>query len=100
MDTGDIVAMDASNYLHNHGRGKTKAAPALSAEEAAAAAVPEGMNVTEQELTWFTGDTGTTTLCWRFACKGEDEDRCVIYADSSDGQQIDIRMEDVNVSDV
>ena len=56
--------------------------------------------VTEQELTWFTGNTGTTTLCWRFDCKGKDGRKCVIYADSSNGRQLEIRTEAENVSDM
>ena len=99
MDTGEIVAMDASSYLKNHGRGKTKTDPPLTAEEAAAVAVPADMTVTDRELLWFTGQTGTTTLCWRFVCE-KDGSGCEIYADSTTGQQIEIRPMDGNVSDM
>lgn len=100
LDTGEVVAMDASSYLKNHGREKTKTETVLPAEEAIAAAVPEGLTVAERELTWFTGKTGTTTLCWRFVCKDAGGGECVIYADGSTGQQVEIQTANGNVSDM
>ena len=100
LDSGEIVAMDASSYLKNHGREKNKSETVLPAEEAIAVAVPEGLTVTEQELTWFTGKTGTTTLCWRFVCKDADGESCVIYAECSTGRQVEIQTADGNVSDM
>ena len=100
MDTGTVVAMDASKYLRNHGREQIATENVLTAEEAMTFALPKGLTVTERELTWFTGNTGTTTLCWRFHCKSAEGDSCVIYADAASGQQIEIRSENGNVSDM
>lgn len=100
MDTGTVVAMDASEYLRNHGRENAPQANVLTAEEAATIAVPSGLTVSNQELTWYTGNTGTTTLCWRFSCKDDDGRKCVIYADSGNGRQVEIRTEEGNVSDM
>ena len=100
MDTGTVVAMDASEYLRNHGKEQNVQENVLSAEEAADIAVPKGLKVINRELTWFTGETGTTTLCWRFTCKNSADEKCVIYADGSNGQQVEIRTESGNMSDM
>lgn len=99
-DSGTVVSLDASDYLRNHQANEPTAKPRLTAEEAAEIAVPEGLTVTERELTWFTGETGTTALCWRLVCTGADDRRYVIYADSESGQQMEIRSEDANVSEM
>lgn len=91
MDTGKVIAMDASEYLHNHGRSTAVKAPDLTADEAAEKAIPEGIRVQSHELTWFTGKTGQTTMCWKFTCLDERGDSCVIYADADSGVQVEIR---------
>ena len=99
-DTGTVVSMDASDYLQNHQTEDAAAKPRLTAEEAIRIAVPDGLTVSKSELTWFTGKTGTTILCWRIVCAGEDDRKYVIYADSESGQQVEIRPEGANVSDM
>lgn len=99
-DTGTVVSLDASDYLRNHQTDETAAKPRLTAEEAIQIAVPDGLTVTKRELTWFTGKTGTTTLCWRIVCAGENGSNYVIYADSDSGQQVEIRPEAANVSEM
>lgn len=99
-DTGTVVSMDASDYLRNHQTTEAAAKPRLTAEEAIRIAVPDGLTVTKSELTWFTGKTGTTTLCWRIVCAGDENSKYVIYADSESGQQVEVRPEATNVSDM
>ena len=99
-DTGTVVSMDASDYLRNHQSEASTEKPRITAEEAIQIAVPDGLTVTKSELTWFTGKTGTTTLCWRIVCTGEKDKKYVIYADSESGQQVEIRPERANVSDM
>ena len=91
MDTGKVIAMDASDYLHNHGRSTAVKAPDLTAAEAAEIAIPDGVRVQSQELTWFTGKTGQTIMCWKFDCLDERGSHCVIYADADSGAQVEIR---------
>lgn len=99
-DSGTVVSLDASDYLRNHQSQSSVEKPALTAQEAIEIAVPNGLTVKKRELTWFTGETGTTTLCWRIVCAGEDDRGYVIYADAQNGRQVEIRMEDANVSDM
>lgn len=98
MDSGTVVSLDASDYLYNHEKTEPTARPRLTADEAAEKSVPQGLRVKTRELTWFTGDTGTTTACWKFVCAGEDDTEYVIYADSETGEQIEIKMQTENVS--
>lgn len=96
MDTGEVIALDAADYLRNHKSGGTSATPALTAEEAAKTAVPENLTVSDSELTWFTGDTDTTTLCWRLKVTDSAGETCTIYADAETGEQTEIRAGDEN----
>ena len=91
LDTGEVVSMNASDYLHNHGGRTTEAKPVLTAAQAAAVSVPDGVEIRSEELTWFTGDTGTTTLCWRFDCTVQNG-KCTIYAAADTGRQVEIRV--------
>lgn len=98
LDTATVVSLDASDYLRNHRRQARTAAPKLTWEAAAETAVPEGLQVVEQELVWYTGKTGETALCWRFVCSAPEDGRWAIYADSGSGQQIAIAPAGENVS--
>lgn len=100
LDTARVVSMDAADFLRSHESGSSTGTPALTAEEAAVKAVPDGMEVLEQELTWFTRDTGTSVLCRRFLCRDGQGRKCTIYADANTGNQVEIRTEGENMSDM
>ena len=100
LDRGVVVAMDASDYVENHGRQGQTDVPALTAEQVAARAVPEGLEVLREELTWFTRDTGLGVLCRRFECRDAQGASCVIYADANTGAQVEIHTADENVSEM
>lgn len=96
MDSGEVIALDAADYLRNHKTEISAQKPAVTAEEAAETAVPENMTVSSSELTWFTGDTDTATLCWRFEVRDEAGETCTIYADAETGEQTEIRTDGGN----
>ena len=95
MDSGEVIALDAADYMRSHKSEPTVQTPAVTAQEAAEIAVPENMTVSSSELTWFTGDTETTTLCWRLEVRDETGETCTIYADAETGEQTEIRTETV-----
>ncbi len=97
---GVVVSMNATDYLRHHGSDTETAKPKLTAEEAAVKAVPAGLEVLREELTWFTRDTGMSVLCYRFACEGESGEKCVIYADANTGVQVEILTDEQSVSDM
>jgi len=101
MDIAKVVSMDASEYLRHHGNGESAPPrPKLTATEAREIAVPTGTKVLKEYLTWYTGDTGTTTLCWRFTCQGADGQTILIYADSATGKQVEITLGKETVSEM
>lgn len=91
LDTGAVIAMDAADYLRNHKAPSTVPTPLVTAQAAAAQSVPEDATVRDSELTWFTGDTDVTTLCWRLEVTGADGGSCTIYVDAETGEQTEIR---------
>lgn len=93
LDTGAVVAMDATDFLRSHGSDSSTQTPTLTAEEVSAKAVPDGLEILEEELTWFTRDTGTSVLCRRFLCEDGEGRRCTIYADADTGNQVEIKTE-------
>jgi germination protein YpeB len=97
---GVVVSMNAADYLRRHGSDAHTDKPGLTAEETAVKAVPAGLEVLRQELTWFTRDTGMSVLCYRFGCSDERGRKCVIYADANTGAQIEILTDEQNVSDM
>ncbi len=97
---GIVVSMNATDYLKHHGSDSQADKPKLTAEEAAVKAVPVGLEVSEEELTWFTRDTGMSVLCYRFACEDEDGRSCVIYADANTGVQVEILTDGENMSEM
>ena len=97
---GIVVSMNATDYLKHHGSDTNTDKPKLSAEEAAVQAVPAGLSVLQEELTWYTRDTGMSVLCHRFVCADSDGRKCVIYADASTGVQVEILTDEQSVSDM
>lgn len=98
---GSVVAsMNAVDYLKHHGSDTPTDKPKLTAEEAAVKAIPAGLEVLREELTWFTRDTGMSVLCYRFGCGDEKGDKCVIYADANTGVQLEILTDEQSVSDL
>lgn len=91
LDTPLVVAMDAADFLRSHESDSSTKLPPLTAEEVAASAVPEGLEILEEELTWFTRDTGTSVLCRRFLCQDGEGRQCTIYADAETGSQVEIK---------
>ena len=97
---GVVVSMNAMDYLRHHGSDTHTDKPKLTAEEAAVKAVPAGLSVLREELTWYTRDTGMSVLCYRFVCEGEGGAGCVIYADANTGVQVEILTDEQSVSDM
>ena len=90
-DTGEVLSMNAENYLHHHTDRSQQ--PKLSADEAKALAVPENLRVLEEKLTWFTDEAGQTKLSWAFYSQRDETSYCTIFADVETGRQLEIRME-------
>lgn len=89
MDDGTIAGFDAAQFLRNHVEHE-EAAPSVTKEAAARLSVPAGLTAESAALTWYTAESGKTTLCWRFQCQTERGGTCLIYADASTGQQVEI----------
>lgn len=88
-DTGEILSLNAENYLHHHRDRREK--PQVTAEEAKALAVPETVTVQEEKLTWFTDEAGQTKLSWAFHCLTDEDRPCIIFASAETGHQLEIR---------
>lgn len=97
---GVVVSMNATEYLKHHGSDGETDKPKLTEEDAAVVAVPAGLEVLKEELTWFTRDTGMSVLCYRFVCESAEGQKCVIYADANTGVQVEIFTDAKNMSDV
>lgn len=93
---GAVVTMNAGEFLRGYGSERDVEKPGLTAEAAAAKAIPEGLEQLESELTWYTRDTGSAVLCYRFVCKADADRRCIIYARADNGAQVEIRVENVS----
>ena len=97
---GVVVSMNATDYLKYHGSDAHTEKPKLTSEEAALKAVPAGLEVLQEELTWYIRDTGMSVLCYRFSCTDKEGRKCVIYADANTGVQIEILNDEQSVSDM
>ena len=89
MDDGTIAGFDAAEFLRNHVE-REAAAPGLTKEEAQRNSIPTGLNVNGAALTYYTAESGKTTLCWRFQCQTERGEICLVYADANTGKQVEI----------
>lgn len=86
---GEILSLNASDYLRYHTERET-AAPAVSQEQAARQALPEGLEIVSASLSYYTAESGRTDLCWRFQCVTEEGQQCLIYASAETGEQMEI----------
>lgn len=89
MDDGTIAGFDAAEYLRSHVEHEA-AAPGIPKETAQQTAVPAGLTVNGAALSYYTAESGKTTLCWRFQCQTERGEICLIYADAATGKQVEI----------
>lgn len=95
MDTGEIVSFDATGYIMNH---TTRQMPAVevSANEARQSLSPLLTVQGESRLAVVPSEGLTETLCHEFLCRGEDEEKVLVYVNVQTGQeeQILILLED------
>ncbi len=89
LDDGTIAGFDAAEFLRNH-VDHEDTAPGITQEDAQRASIPAGLTVNSAALTYYTAESGKTTLCWRFQCQTERGEICLIYADASTGKQVEI----------
>lgn len=89
MDDGTIAGFDAAEFLRNHVEHDA-AAPGITKEETQRSSVPGGLTVNGAALTYYTAESGKTTLCWRFQCQTERGEICLVYADANTGKQVEI----------
>ena len=95
MDNGEMVSFDATGYLMNH-TVRTLPNAALSAEEAQAKLSPLLQAEGETRLALVPGEGLDETLCYEFACTGEEGERVLVYIDVQTGyeEQILILLQD------
>lgn len=89
MDDGSILSLNASDFLRYHTVHEA-VQPGISQEDAARTALPEGLTVESVGLTYYTAESGKTDLCWRFRCRTEEGEICLVYADANTGKQMEI----------
>ena len=89
MADGSILSFNASDYLRYHTEHGA-VTPAISREQAARQALPEGLEIESASLSYYTAESGRTDLCWRFQCVTEEGQRCLIYASAETGEQMEI----------
>lgn len=89
MDDGSIASLDAAEFLRSHVEHE-KAEPGITKEEAQRLSIPSGVTVNSAALSYYTAESGKTTLCWRFSCQSEQGEACLIYVDASTGKQVEI----------
>ena len=85
LDTGKVCGFEAKGYLTAH-CVRELPAPAVSAEEAAAA-VPETLEVLANRLALVPSDGKYETLCHEFQCAGPEERHYLIYVNAQTGAQ-------------
>lgn len=89
MDDGTIASFDAAEFLRSHVDHEEET-PGITKEEAQRLSVPSGLTVNGAALSYYTAESGKTTLCWRFQCQTDQGDSCLIYADAATGKQVEI----------
>lgn len=89
LDDGTIAGFDAAEFLRSHVEHPAQT-PAMTKEDAQRLSVPADLTVNGAALTYYTAESGKTTLCWRFHCQTERGSSCLIYADGNTGRQLEI----------
>lgn len=89
MDDGTIAGFDAAEFLRNHVEHEA-VTPNITQEEAQRVSIPAELTVNGAALSYYTAESGKTTLCWRFQCQTEQGNTCLIYADAATGKQVEI----------
>lgn len=93
LDTGDIVEYNATGYIMNH-HDRAKLEPKLSQDEAQKSVSP-ALTVESAGLALIPTPGLNEVLCYEFQCKGENDDRVLVYINASTGmeEQIFIMMQ-------
>lgn len=88
MDTGELVGLEANNYLMNH-TIRPNLAPALTQKEAQAKVSPQ-LTITHASLCVIP-ERGGERLCWEFAGWWK-ENEYRVYIDALTGEEADVLM--------
>lgn len=85
LDTGKVCGLESRGWLESHCE-RTLAAPALTEEQARAAA-PAGLSVLGAQLALVPSEGKYETLCWELKCAAEGERHYLIYLNAATGAQ-------------
>lgn len=90
LESGRIIALDASEYLINH-RERGLPAPGLSEAEAIAA-LPEGVEPRSAALALNRAEGGGEALCYKLDCRAADGADISVFVDAASGKQVEIQV--------
>lgn len=88
MDTGELVGLEANNYLMNHTK-RASLTPVLTQKQAQAKVSPQ-LTITRASLCLIP-ERGSERLCWEFA-GGWKENEYRVYIDAMTGEEAEVLM--------
>lgn len=96
LDNGEVVELDARDYVMNH-HDRTDLTAKKTKKEAAAI-VSRQLKIEESQLAVIPTNSKNETLCWEFLCEGEDDTEVLVYvnADTLKEEKILLVLENEN----
>ncbi len=92
METGNVLAMEAKEYLKSHAQRDLSAL--LSGEDTTAAAIPTTVQVLDTRPVVLASLGGEERLCREYTCAAADGSQCRIYVNAETGEQEKILLAD------
>lgn len=90
LDTGNIVALDASGYLMNH---KTRDIPTAKLSESEAEKnISITLTAKESKQAVIPTDDGNETFAYEFLCEDNSGNDVLVYIDHETGQEADVKL--------
>lgn len=90
LETGKVVALDASGYLMNH---TERELPEIKAtEKGCENIISDSLHILSVRKAMIPLDTGKEALCYEFHCKDRNDSECLIYIDCETGKERDIML--------
>ncbi len=88
LDTGEVTALDATDYLVNHGTTVDYKEEILESE--AIEKLSSALSVIGTRSAVIPLDTGKTAYCYEFHCKDSQGNEALVYIDKATGEERDI----------
>jgi len=90
LDTARVVAVDARDYLMNH---TARSLPDVKVElKTAVKALSDELELLDHKTALIARDDGTEALCHELHCRGKDGSEVLIFADTQQAGEADLRL--------